>query len=172
MHCPSCGTPATSEQQFCRACGMSLESVGKLVAQHAAAPPKTRTNLAKAELEQALVHKMFTLLIWGMIIFGIGLVMLVVNKSFPIGAWFKLLSNLVMVSGIGIGCAGLFDAMMRGARVLGVRSTMEVGGPTDTQSLPTKPIPQELPSVTERTTQLIGVEDSKTNKMMDSDASQ
>src|SRR5262249_35441531 len=109
MHCPNCGNAATSEQQFCRACGMSLETVGKLVAQHSATPAtETRNNLAKAELERALVQKMFTLLIWGMIILGIGVVMLVINKNFPIGAWFNLLSNLVMFSGMGIGCAGLF----------------------------------------------------------------
>lgn len=37
---------------------------------------------------------------------------------------------------------------------------------------PTKPIPRELPRVTERTTQLIGVENGKTNKMMDTKARQ
>ena len=41
---------------------------------------------------------------------------------------------------------------------------------TNTKPLPTHPIPTLLPSVTERTTQLIGVEDVRTNKMMDTKA--
>lgn len=172
MHCPNCGTTATSEQQFCRACGMSLETVGKLVAQHSATPAETQNKLAKAELEHALVQQMFSRLIWGSIILGIGVVMLVVNKNFDIGRWFNLLSSLVMLSGIAVGGVGLFDAMMKGARLSGGKSAKQMGPGTDTQSLPANPIPHELPSVTERTTQLIGVEESKTNKMMDSDASQ
>jgi hypothetical protein len=172
MHCPNCGTPATSEQQFCRACGMSLETVGKLVAQHSATPTEIQHKLSKAELEQALVQQMFRRIIWGAIILGIGVVMSVVHNNFPIGAWFKLLSTLVILSGVAVGGVGVFDAMIKGARLPAAKSGRQIGGRTETQSLPANPIPHELPSVTERTTQLIGVEDSKTNKMMDSDARQ
>lgn len=31
MHCPRCGTNATPGQQFCRACGLSLEKVAELL---------------------------------------------------------------------------------------------------------------------------------------------
>lgn len=163
---------ATNEQQFCRACGMGLETVGKLVAQHSGSPADAQDKLAKAELERRLVQQMFTRVTWGAIILGIGVVMSVVNKNFPIGAWFQLLSTLVILSGVTVGGVGVFGAMLKGARLPSGKSAKQIGGRTDTQSLPTQPIPHELPSVTERTTQLIGVEDSKTNKMMDSDARQ
>jgi zinc-ribbon domain len=167
MHCPNCGKPATTEQQFCRACGMSLETVGELVAQHSNMPTATQRKLAKAELDRAIALKMFTWMKWGMIILGIGVAMIVVGKNFNIGSWFKLLSSFVVLSGIAIACAGLFDAMMKGARLSGAKSMKQMAAGTESQLLPTNPIPQELPSVTERTTQLIGVEEAKTNKMMD-----
>jgi hypothetical protein len=44
------------------------------------------------------------------------------------------------------------------------------GGNPSNKSLPTNLLPASLPSVTERTTQLIGVEDTRTNKMMDTNA--
>ena len=172
MHCPNCGKPATSDQQFCRACGMSLETVGQLVAQHSAVPTETQKTLTKAELEQALVRKMFTSLKWGVIILGLGVVMLVVNKNFDIGRWFSLLSSFFILSGICVAGSGLFDAMMKGASLSGAKPATQVPGGTEPHAVSTAPIPQELPSVTERTTQLIGVEDSKTNKMMDTKARQ
>ena len=151
---------------------MSLETVGKLVAQHSDKPIETQPVLTKAELEQALVRKMFTALKWGMIILLIGVVMLVVNKNFVIGKWLHLLSMFFMLSGIVVACTGLFDAMMKGVSLSGAKPTKQVAGETESKTLPTNPIPQELPSVTERTTQLIGVEDGKTNKMMDTKARQ
>src|SRR5262249_20523089 len=106
------------------------------------------------------------------IILLIGVVMLVVNKNFDIGRWFSLLSSLTMLSGIALGGVGLFDAMMKGASLSGAKSAKQITKGTDTQSLPANPIPHELPSVTERTTQLMGVEKEKTKKMMNGDPRQ
>jgi hypothetical protein len=33
MHCPNCGTKASSGQKFCRACGFGLEKVEDLIAE-------------------------------------------------------------------------------------------------------------------------------------------
>jgi hypothetical protein len=139
---------------------MSLETVGKLVAQHSSSTVEVQNQLDKAALEQAMVRKMFTWLMWGMIILGIGVAMLVVNKNFDIGRWFNLLSSLFILGGTGVASAGVLNAIRRGVTIAGVR-------PPNQKSLPTSPLPVELPSVTERTTQLIGVDDAPTNKMMD-----
>lgn len=172
MHCPNCGKPATADQQFCRACGMSLDTVGKLVAQHSGKPTETQEKLTKAELEQALLRKMFTSLKWGMLILLFGVAMFVVYKNFAIGKWLHLLSMFFMLGGIVVAGTGLFDAMMKGASLSSLKVPKQIPGEPESHSLPTNPIPQELPSVTERTTQLIGVEDGKTNKMMDTKARQ
>ena len=149
---------------------MSLDTVGKLVAQHSATPVETQQKLAKTEaareLEQALVRKMFLWMKWGMLILLLGVALLVVNRTFAIDKMVSLVANLLMLIGIVVAGTGMFDAMMKGVSLSSAKPNKQVSGGTDKQ-LPTNPIPHELPSVTERTTQLIGVEETKTNKMMD-----
>lgn len=169
MHCPSCGKPATNGQQFCRACGMSLETVGKLVATHTGSPAAMQAKLEKAEAEKAIVRSMLNWMIWGMLMVGIGVVMIVINKSFPIGKWFVALSSFLAIGGMGVATGGVLNALRRGT-LPSRREPDQLPGSPDTNELPTHPIPAELPSVTERTTQLIAVEDAPTNKMMDTGA--
>src|SRR5215813_13498425 len=111
MHCPNCGKPAAGDQQFCRSCGMSLDAVGKLVAQHSvslvAAP---RTN-DKAAMEHAAVRTMFNWIMLGLIILGIGAAMIIVNKNFNIGKWFGLLSSFLILGGTGVAAAGVLNAV-------------------------------------------------------------
>jgi hypothetical protein len=166
MHCPNCGKPATSDQQFCRACGMSLETVGKLVASHSGSPATAQTKLDKAEAEKAIVRSMFNWMILGIVIVGIGLLMIVVDRSFVIGKWFSVLSSLLMLGGMGIATGGVLNAIRRGT-LPSRRERVSLAEAPDTNELPTHPIPAELPSVTERTTQLIAVDEAPTNKMMD-----
>ena len=144
---------------------MSLETVGKLVAKHTGSPAAVQAKLDKAEAERAVVRSMFNWMIWGMLIVGIGVVMIVINKSFPIGNWFRLLSSLMVLGGMGIATGGVLNAIRRGT--LPRSHPAELSNPPDTNELPTHPIPAELPSVTERTTQLIAVEEAPANKMMD-----
>jgi hypothetical protein len=166
MHCPNCGKPTTSDQQFCRVCGMSLETIGKLVARHTGSPSVAQAKLDRAEAEKAVVRNMFNWMIWGMLLVGIGVVMIVVNKSFPIGDWFRLLSSLLVVGGMGVATGGVLNAIRRGT-LPSRREHDQLAGSPDTNELPTNSIPAELPSVTERTTQLIAVDEAPTNKMMD-----
>jgi len=42
---------------------------------------------------------MFTWIMWGMMIMGIGVVMIVANKSFDFGKWFKMISSFVTLGG-------------------------------------------------------------------------
>ena len=166
MHCPNCGKPATSDQQFCRACGMSLETIGKLVAKHTGSPAAAQAKLDRAEAERVIVRSMFSWMIWGMLIVGIGVVMVLINKSFPIGNWFRLLSSLLVIGGMGIAVGGVLNAIRRGT-LPSSREPVQLSGSPDTKELPTNRQPAELTSVTERTTQLIAVEEAGTNKMMD-----
>ena len=146
---------------------MGLETVGQLVAQHTATPIAKKSN--RAELEAQLVRKMFDWIMWGMIIIGIGVVMMVANKSFAIGAWLRFLSAVLVIGGVGVATAGVFSAVRQGVGLSGKKSVNEIGGATvDTKSLPTAPMPASLPSVTERTTQLIPADDVRANNVIDS----
>jgi len=146
---------------------MSLETVSKLVVRHTSSPAAVQTKLQRAETEREIVRSMFTWMIWGMLLVGIGVVLIVINKNFPIGNWFRLLSSLLVLGGMGISVGGVLNAIRRGTLPARVESN-QLAEPRDTDSLPTNPIPAALPSITERTTQLIAVDEAPTNKMMDS----
>ncbi|HEV8367680.1 MAG TPA: hypothetical protein VGQ39_07005 [Pyrinomonadaceae bacterium] len=140
---------------------MSLEAVGKLVASHSASPEGAQLKIAKVEAEQIVVRQMVNWLTWGMIILGIGVAMLVVNKYFDIGRWFQLASSCLLLGGTGIAAAGVLNAVRQGVNVSGMRSKSSELPNNEPKSLPTNPFPEALPSVTERTTKLISTEDSR-----------
>jgi hypothetical protein len=57
MHCPRCGTPATADQQFCRACGLGLTKVAELLGEellNESAPALDRGHLR--ERQQKIQH--------------------------------------------------------------------------------------------------------------------
>ena len=144
---------------------MSLETVSKLVAKHSGSPAAVQAKLDRAEAEKVIVRSMVNWMIWGMLIVGIGVVMIVTDKSLHIGKWFSLLSSFLVLGGMGVATGGVLNALKRGT--LPRSQPMQLSNPPDTKALPTDEIPAELPSVTEATTQLIAVDDAPTNKMMD-----
>ena len=146
---------------------MSLEAVAKLVAEHSSSPIEVQKKADKVALEAAIVRNMFNWIMWGMIIIGLGVFLLVVNKNLGIGKEVGLVSSFLLLGGVGVAAAGLLKAIKQGTLLATSRHNNQISGSSDTKSLPTHPIPAALPSVTERTTQLIGVEDARTNKMMD-----
>ncbi|HEY4426325.1 MAG TPA: hypothetical protein VGN10_19085 [Pyrinomonadaceae bacterium] len=137
---------------------MSLEAIGKLVAQHSGSLVEVQRRSDKVAMEQAAVRTMFNWLMLGMIILGIGVAMIVVNKSFDIGKWFSILSSFLMLGGVGVATAGVLNA---------IRQATGIAGPPKQKSLHANTVPNELPSITERTTQLIPAEDARTNKLID-----
>lgn len=166
MHCPNCGKPATSDQQFCRACGMSLEVVGKLVTSHSSSPAgSNQTKVAKAESEKVILQLMLKWMAWGFLVLGLGIVMLVTNKTFGFGKLFGLLSSFVLLAGTGIATYGLLKALREGVALSGKAQPPSIAEPEPTNYLPTERLPTQMPhSITERTTQLIPEDVSKTRE--------
>ena len=149
---------------------MSLESVGQLVAQHTSTPVQKQS---KTDLEKQLVRSMFTWMGWGLLILGIGVVMAVTDKTFVIGSLFKFISILLILVGVGVTTAGVFRGIIEGTRLPDKKSADPISDTVDTKSLPARDMPASLPSVTERTTQLLPIDDAparerSTNKVIDS----
>jgi len=155
MHCPSCGKPASPDQQFCRGCGMGLESVNQLVAQHSSQSlSQAQNKIVKAEQERAIVKLMVQRLMWGMLLIGIGVIMIVANKGFDL--WLlRFVSALFMLSGTGLALYGVLASVRDGVAISGARVPSGISETTDVKSLPIRELALSLPSVTERTTQLI-----------------
>lgn len=149
---------------------MSLEAVARLVAEHSSTPVEVQKKMDKAAIEAAVVSTMLNWMKWGLILLGIGVFLMVVNKNLGIGRELSLVSVLLMLGGVGVATAGVLKAIKQGTTLATSRQANQISGPSDTRSLPTGKMPTSLPSVTERTTQLIAVEDAPTNKMMDTKA--
>lgn len=147
---------------------MGLETVAQLVAEHSSTPREKAKVVVTTDLERELVQKMFSWITAGMIILGIGVAMLVVNKNFDIGKWFSMLASVLLLGGVGVASVGVLKALRQGANLSGKKPTGEIAGAVDTKSLPTKPIPGALPSITERTTQLIPADEARTNNVIGS----
>jgi hypothetical protein len=156
IHCPSCGKEATADQQFCRQCGMSLGTVTKLVAAHSGLEtPEDNRNFAREQAEKRIVRKMFNWMISGVILAGIGIFMLVLTKSFNPGEWFKLCGTFLLLAGTGISVAGFFRAIKQGHELPGKDSPKPLPKADPTKYLPEERTAAPMPSITERTTQLI-----------------
>ena len=157
MHCPSCGNESSLDQKFCRRCGLRLESVSKLVAGHQT--PEAIKREAKKN-EQDVVRRMYRWMMWGFAGFLIGIVMLVVGKTFALDKIFGLVASLVLLGGTAAAAYGVMSAMRDG--VSPSKKLPEAFEPTalsepDTgNDLIEARVPLAVPSVTERTTELIG----------------
>lgn len=160
MHCPSCGNESSLDQKFCRKCGFNLEPVGKLIVNN---PAADQLKLEKAEREKLALRRMVSWMMWGMLILLIGVVVIVINKQFNLDPLVKLVGTFLTLGGVSVAMYGLLDTM-RGGKARPKPEVIETGS-SNTSEEPVKAdttrelegrLPVPLPSVTERTTQLIG----------------
>jgi len=99
----------------------------------------------------------------GMLILLFGVVLLVINKQFQLHQLVRLLSTFIILAGVSVTMYGLLDTM-RGGRGRPKSKAIEDADPNsptnnlkaDTTRELEERMPIPVPSVTERTTQLIG----------------
>jgi hypothetical protein len=134
---------------------MNLESVSQLVAQHSSQSISTAQNkIVKAEQERAILKRMVQRMMWGMLLIGIGIILIVTNKSFAI-RYIGLVSTLFLLGGTGLGIYGVLAALRDGIAISVGRLPPGISEATDVKLLPTQRDALRVPSVTERTTHLI-----------------
>lgn len=154
MHCPGCGGESSVDQKFCRKCGFNLEPIGQLVKGQV---EKIATD--RAEQESRLVRRMFRWITWGCLVLLFGVVLLVLNRGFIHAGLLTPLTSLLILGGVVIAMYGLLSTMIRGTYLPAKTSKPDQIKPAKpTGELPEARIPAFIPSVTERTTQLIGEE--------------
>ena len=132
---------------------MSLASVSMLVAAHSG--ELADNERTRAEAENRITRVMFAWMGWGVLIAAIGIAMLVVNKSFDFGQWFGMCSSFLLLGGTGIAVFGFFKAIREGLKLSNKAEARVIGQTQPTKYLPEDRIDVPMPSVTERTTQLI-----------------
>lgn len=156
IHCPSCGHESSPDQKFCRKCGFNLEPVNKLVADGR----DLEVNPEKLAGDRAILRRMYRWMMWGFLILLIGLVMLVSAKAFELPKFLGPLASFLLIGGTAVATYGVLAALRDGissSKTLPRASARQSElPPAQTNELSSGSAPLSPPSVTERTTQLIG----------------
>ena len=161
MHCPNCANESDLDQKFCRKCGFNLEPISKLI--RAGSGDDDDWKLSKLELDKLLMRRMVSWMMRGMLIMLIGIILIVVNKQLKLDQLVGLLGTLITLGGVSVMMYGLLDTMRGGGLKKGKPKEMEASSPSEIEpASTTKELEERLPvplgSVTERTTQLLGVD--------------
>lgn len=153
MHCPNCGQESSLEQKFCRQCGFNLEPVSKLIVggRDDDAPSDKR------EAERQLVRRMFRWISWGCLILFAGIILVVFNKGFIHEPMFQSIATLFILAGTALAGYGVLSSIVKGTYLPDktANASTQIDHDNATKELPEPRIPVPVPSVTERTTQLI-----------------
>ena len=156
MFCPNCGAKTSIEQKFCRACGLGLEKI-----------VLSLNEQLPARLDESLLSQKERLERLGMVllsVFGVGLLTLLVygvvyKLMLTQGKWLGGLALLgfIIMAGCGLLSAILFAKAKEVQESVGKRRVQKVE-PTPTKELLTEGHFEPVPSVTDRTTELLFVE--------------
>ena len=157
MLCPNCGTTTTNEHKFCRNCGMNLEPVSKALATHLAqggldAPPAEETG----ELRD--LRRMTNGLIVGVAVLLLGALVLADARLFMLRPWVKLLGTFLTCLGVFVSLLAVLSPLRSAGRRRGATLLDKPEGARTTGRLLNETTIEPVPSVTERTTDLLGVE--------------
>lgn len=154
MYCPNCGTTISSDQSFCRACGLALEKIAQSLIEQ-------RPN----EFEESLQQRKERIERWGVAalgVFGLGVLSIPLYKIAMMMLEGRVLAGLgflglIVVLGCGLLAVILFaKANEVGEAKLKGRAAARALPKTNTTAklLPPDQL-DSMPSVTERTTELL-----------------
>jgi hypothetical protein len=153
MHCPNCGKQTSLDQKFCRSCGMKLETSAKALAEHLSVTGFDK-SAAQAD-EKLLLSRLYKMLLWGIIAFISGLALLAVGKDYRI---ISVMGLLIMLAGVLVSAYGVLSPLKSAALSGGRSSEPKTLKQSETKQLPPESFHEPIPTVTERTTNLLEVE--------------
>jgi len=160
MFCPNCGAKSSTEQKFCRACGLGLEKIALSVTEQLPTGPDDHLLSQKEKFER-----------WGVValsVFGAGLLSIILYNIIykmmitqgNIVAGLAALGFLI-IAGCGLLAAILFAKAKEAEQAAGKRRIQEKDAAviaTPTKELLGEGHFEPVPSVTDRTTELLYVE--------------
>jgi len=152
MTCPKCGLETVADQKFCRACGTRVQMTTQRLAKPQAATPGTTSTIGTKGGDERTNH----FVLWGFTLMLIGVAIGVVGKKL-------LYQDIVTVVGVLISLAGMFLVVYpylaparRKEDASSFSSQPEVlTPPQPTEYLPDASSIEYVPSITERTTNLL-----------------
>jgi hypothetical protein len=158
MFCPNCGRTNSEEQRFCRSCGLSLERIAQLVVEQLPAQELDKRLRARQRLVERLVHIVggsAIAIVVGAVLWGIIYEVIIVKGEVLGGSIF-----LAVVVGLILSALlAIYNDSL--AKASGKRHLLKVIIPSpekNTAALLPESSVELMPSVTERTTELLAAE--------------
>jgi hypothetical protein len=142
---------------------MDLETVSKLVASHSS-PEVLKQE--KALARKADQQRMYQALKWGMICLILGMAVLTTIKTLALDKTYNLFGALLLFISMGLMCysalAPIRDRASRSQKSSRAGDTSELSPSEAKNELPPARVAVPAGSITERTTQLIAIDDADT----------
>lgn len=162
MFCPNCGKQTSTEQKFCRACGLGLEKIAQSLGEQLPARMDQSLLARKERLEKLGVGALgvFGSGILGLILYSIG------QKLLAQGSLLAALAMVGLV--IMLGCGLLSVILFARAKELGEQASKRQPNEIDTSGSTRELLPEArfepVPTVTERTTELLFADNRDSEK--------
>jgi predicted nucleic acid-binding Zn ribbon protein len=160
MHCPNCGKQISPDQKFCRFCGRSLEAISKVASEHASVADSD--NSMSKVTNRMPARRMNRALFWGIIAVVLGVTLLSNAQGYALVNW---LGILVFLVGIGTSIYGAFSPNNVKALPSGQSYQPKDLNQSEAELyLPPKDFSKPVPAVTERTTELLEIDNTKLSR--------
>jgi hypothetical protein len=161
MFCPNCGAKTSVQQKFCRACGLGLEKIALSLTEQL--PAHADEMVASSEKERLERWGVAALSVFGLGVLGLLLFFIVYRMMFVQG---KFLNGLALLGMMLMGACGIIAVILfakakeveeaAGKRRIQQKEAARIATPT--KELLTEGHLEPVPSVTDRTTELLYAE--------------
>jgi hypothetical protein len=157
MYCPNCGNESSTEQRFCRSCGLGLEKIAQSVIEQLPDKPNQSAAARKARLEWwgMAALSAFGLGVLGLILFGVVYKMMITQGKFWAGLGVFGLLALIACGLISVVLFAKANEVEQEGNKRQLQPTKTLSQGEKTTGLLPEAHPVPVPSVTERTTELL-----------------
>jgi len=156
MFCPHCPTQISTDQKFCRACGLAVDKIVQSVREQLPTKLEETLEAQKNKLERLgmTALSIFGLGLFGLLIYLVGYKVMVTEG--------RVLAGLAMLGFIVLIGSGLLSVLLfakaNELKASPMRRPEELGESSPTANLLNEAQVEPVPTVTERTTELLFVE--------------